>query len=131
MSGESLIEYDYAIVRVVPRVHRAEFLNVGVVLHARQALQLLMRVSLDETRLRALDPEIDLAMLCSTLDAWQRVAQGGAEAGPIGLLTPSERFHWFTAPRSSILQTSPVHPGRCNDLDQALDELMREQVGEG
>jgi len=124
-----MIEYDYAIVRVVPRAHRAEFLNVGVIVHARRALRLVMRTEIDEDRLRVFDPDMNIPLLRSTLAAWERVACGGAAAGPIGLLTPSERFHWFTAPRSAALQTSPVHPGRCDDLESTIEELMAEQVG--
>lgn len=124
------VAYDYAIVRVVPRVHLEVFANIGVVLHARTANFLETKLRLNEEQLRALWPALNLEMLRRALDAYERVCRGGIEAAPVGLLPPSERFHWLTAPRSAVLQVSSVRPGRCLDPQKALDELFRCHVGE-
>jgi hypothetical protein len=123
------IEYDYAIVRIVPRVHLCAFTNIGVVLHARQAGFLDARISFDAATIAARCPGIDVDVLTRYVDAYLRVVHGGPEAAPIGLLPPSERFHWLTAPRSAVLQTSDVHPGRARDLEAELERLYAEQCG--
>ena len=124
---EPWIDYDYAVVRVVPRVHIGVFVNIGIVLHSRTAGFLDTRFNVDVERLRRLDDRLDISVLDRFLDAYRRVGAGGAEAGMVGLLPPSERFHWLTAPKSAVLQTSAVHPGRCRDLEVVLDGLLREQ----
>lgn len=119
---------DYAIVRVVPRVEREEFINVGVILFCRQRRFLAARVHLDPTRLAALAPYVDTDCLPEQLALIPLVAQGGPEAGPIGELTQAERFHWLVAPRSTIIQVSPVHCGLYDDPAAALDHLMKTMV---
>ena len=120
--------YDYATVRVVPCVHRGDFVTVGVVVHARQAGFLAARLRREPEWLAARCPGLDPETLACFLDAYARVADGGAEAGPVGLYPPSERFHWLTAPRSAVLQTSPVHTGRTSDPAAALDRLFAQHV---
>jgi hypothetical protein len=120
-------EFDWVVVRLVPRVHREQFVNVGVVLHARTAETLLARIEPDWDRVRALGAHFDRAEAERQLDGLRRVAAGGAAGGPIGLLPPSERFHWLTAPRSAVIQTSSVRPGRSTELGSALDRLFDEQ----
>jgi hypothetical protein len=120
--------YDYAVIRVVPRVERAEFVNAGIILACQQSGFLDARIELDEARLRALDPNVDLATVREHLAAIPRVCAGGADAGPIGRLSRRERFDWLTAPRSALIQTSPVHTGRCADPIAALEHLMRTMV---
>lgn len=120
--------YDYAIVRVVPRVEREEFLNAGVILSCPAAEFLEARVALDEARLIALAPDADLASIRAHLSSFPLVASGGAQAGPIGKLTQRERFHWLVAPRSTIIQTSAVHTGRCADPAAALEHLLATMV---
>ncbi len=116
--------FDYAVVRVVPRVDREEFLNAGILLYCRQRGFLGAAVDLDEARLLALAPDVDVGLIRSHLDALPRICAGGAEAGPIGQLPQKERWHWLVAPRSTILQTSPVHSGLCEDPAVALEQLM-------
>lgn len=128
MSATSTYEYDYATVRVVPCVHRGDFATVGVVLHARQARFLAARLCRDAEWLAARCPSLDAALLDRFLDAYARVAEGGPEAGPVGLYPPSERFHWLTAPRSAVLQTSTVHTGRTTDPAATLDHLFAQAV---
>jgi Protein of unknown function (DUF3037) len=120
--------YSYALVRVVPRVERGEYVNAGVVLFARQLDFLEARVELDAARLRALAPDADVELVERHLRGFEAVAAGSAEGGPVAALPPSERFHWLTSPRSTIIQTSPSHTGRAADPAAALDELLRRYV---
>jgi hypothetical protein len=120
--------YDYAIVRVVPRVERGEFVNVGAIVSSDSEGYLAARFAIDEARLRALDPGIDLALVRTALAAMSAVCAGGADAGALGQLSLRERFHWLVAPRSTIIQTSAVHTGRCDDLAGALDRLVDRMV---
>jgi hypothetical protein len=120
--------FDYAVVRVVPRVERGEFVNAGVILFSRTARYLDAKIELDKARLDALAPSIDHEVVQSYLDAIPRICAGGPEAAPIGLLSQSERFHWLVAPRSTIIQTSPVHSGVHGDLPAALMHLFEKLV---
>jgi DUF3037 family protein len=120
--------YDYAIVRVVPRVDRGEFVNAGVILSCAAAGFLRAFVELDEDRVRALDPSADLDAIRAALATLPRICAGGDDAGPVGRLSLRERFDWLVAPRSSSIQTSPVHTGRCDDLDAAAQRLMLRMV---
>ena len=119
----SWISYNYAILRVVPHVHLGTFVPVGVMVHARTADFLGMRVLIDAQQLRARVPGVDLDLLVRYLRACQLVCEGDATAGPVALAPPSERFHWLTAPRSDVIQSSPVHSGMTEDPRAALDEL--------
>jgi Protein of unknown function (DUF3037) len=123
--------YDYAIVRVVPRVERGEFVNAGIILSCDVERYLEARIELDVAALLALDPRADLEFIKRTLAAVPAVCAGGAAAGPIGQLSARERFHWLVAPRSTIVQTSPVHTGRCGRLQGALDHLMSTMIERG
>jgi hypothetical protein len=120
--------FDYAILRVVPRVEREEFINVGVLLYCRTRDFLEARTELDRARLAALAPELDVPILEEHLATFERIARGGQDAGPIGRLTQAERFHWLTSPRSTILQTSPVHSGLCASPAEAIERLMERMV---
>lgn len=120
--------YDYAIVRVVPRVEREEFINVGVIVSCPSQDFLEARIELDETRLKALDPAIDLDAVRKNAASIPLICTGGPDAGPIGKLSQRERFHWLIAPRSTILQISPAHSGRCQSPATALEHLMNTMV---
>jgi hypothetical protein len=124
----ALQTYDYAIVRVVPRVERGEFVNAGIILSCDIARILRACVELDEKALLALDAHVDLGSVKASLAAIPAICAGGAEAGAIGRLTPRERFHWLVAPRSTMVQTSPVHTGQCVDPEAALEHLMKTMV---
>jgi hypothetical protein len=121
------VEFDWVVVRLVPSVHREQFVNVGVLLHARTAETILARIEPDWDRVRPIAADLDRAEAERQLDSLRRIVAGGPGAAPIGLLPPSERFHWLTAPRSAVIQTSDVRPGRCTDLRKALDRLFDEQ----
>ena len=126
MSG--MIDYDFAVLRVVPRVHLGAFVNVGVVVHARTVEFLALRAITDERQLRAHVPGVDAELLARYLRSCEAICAGDVGAGPMALAPPSERFHWLTAPRSDVLQSSPVHEGICDDPQRALDRLFEEYV---
>lgn len=125
--------YDYAVIRVVPKVDREEFVNVGVIVSCPEGDLLEARVELDERRLLALDPALDLEAIRAHLATIPAICAGGDAAGPIGRLSPRERFHWLVAPRSTIIQTSPVHTGTCADpaglIEHLLDAMVRPAAG--
>jgi hypothetical protein len=116
--------FQYAIVRVVPRVERGECLNVGVILLCRPKRFLGARIALDERRLAAFAPDLDPASIRPHLDAIERIAAGDPAAGPIARLGTAERFHWLVAPSSTIIQASEVHTGLCDDPATELDHLV-------
>jgi len=120
--------YDYAIIRVVPRVEREEFVNVGVIVLCPRRRFLEARIELDERRLLAFDSTLDIASVRASLAGIPIMCTGGEQAGPIGTLPQRERFHWLTAPRSTIIQTSPVHSGWCEDPATALEHLLDTMV---
>lgn len=120
--------FSYSVVRVVPRVERGERLNVGVVVFCRPLGYLAARTHLDETRLRALWPDLDPAAVRPHLDAIERIAAGDPAAGPIAALDETARFHWLVAPSSTIVQPSAVHTGLSDDPKAELDKLVRSLV---
>ena len=120
--------FDYVIVQVVPRVDRDERLNAGVILFCPTLGYLGCRIALDDRRLRALAPDVDVAALSGQLDAIRAVAAGESAAGPIARLPASERFHWLSAPRSTIVQPSTPHAGLCEDPADALEHLFQMTV---
>lgn len=120
--------YDYAVVRVVPRVERGEFVNAGVLLSCRDGGYLGAAFALDDARLRALDPNVDIDLVRSQLAGIERIVAGAADAGEIARLPLRARFHWLTAQRSALIQTSPVHGGRCAEPAKALQHLLQRMV---
>jgi Protein of unknown function (DUF3037) len=124
----SELTYDYAIVRVVPRVERGEQVNVGVILSCPDADFLEARIEPDEARLLAIDPAIDLEAMRAHLATIPAICRGGADAGPIGELPPRGRFRWLVSPRSTMIQTSAVHTGRTADPAASLEQLVAKLV---
>jgi Protein of unknown function (DUF3037) len=126
--------YDYAIVRIVPRVERGERINVGVILSCVDVSFLEARIELDTARLLALDPGLDLEEVRAGLATIPLVCAGGPDAGPIGALAPRDRFRWLVSPRSTMIQISAVHTGRAIDpaaaLERLLDTMVRHTPGE-
>lgn len=121
-------QFQYAVLRVVPRIERGECFNAGVVLFCRPRRFLAARAELDERRLTALAPEADAEALRMHLDALVAVAAGAPGAGPVAALDQSDRFHWLVAPSSTVLQPSPVHTGLCLEPAEMLDRLFRALV---
>ena len=120
--------YDYAVVRVVPKVDREEFINAGVIVSCPDLSFLEATIKLNESRLLALDSNADLDLIRNHLATIPTICRGGEEAGSIGQLPQRQRFHWLVAPRSSVIQTSPVHTGRCDDPAAALEHLVKTVV---
>jgi hypothetical protein len=120
--------FQYAMLRLVPRIEREEFVNVGVIVFCRTRGFLRARVALDPRRIEALAPGFDLETVREHLDARVRIAAGDSDAGPIAALSQSERFHWLVAPSSTVIQTSPVQCGLCEEPDALLDRLFAQLV---
>jgi hypothetical protein len=122
------LTYDYAIVRIVPRVERDERINVGVILSCVDVDFLEARIEIDVARLLALDPALDLEAIRAALATIPTICAGGPGAGPIGALPSRGRFRWLVSPRSTVVQTSPVHTGRTSDPTAALERLLDTMV---
>ena len=120
--------YEYAVIRVVPSVVREEFLNIGVILYCKQQRYLQTIYTLNEEKIRSLAPDIDLEELNAYLVAFEQIAAGHRDAGPIAKLDQPSRFRWLTATRSTIIQSSKVHPGLCGDLSGTLQRLHAQLV---
>jgi hypothetical protein len=121
--------YEYAVIRVVPRVEREEFINVGIILFSKKANFINVLIDLDEERLKLFSSDIDCDQLQENLDAFVRIGKGDRTAGPIAQEDVPSRFRWLTAIRSSMIQTSRPHPGKADDLEVALEALLKEYVG--
>lgn len=126
MQGSNL--YEYAIIRLVPRVEREEFLNVGVILFCKNPPFLKMKFTLDEKRILALYPDTDIQDVKAHLEAFEQICNGNPAAGPIALLDTPSRFRWLTAKRSTIVQTSQTHPGLCTNSSDTLTRLHEKLV---
>jgi hypothetical protein len=123
--------YDYAVIRVVPRVERGEFINVGVIMWCSSKDLLEARFDLQAQRIQALHPGADLESIRRHLESISLICRGGEAAGPLGNLSKRERFDWLIAPRSTMIQTSSAHTGRCTDLDATLEHLLNVMVRPG
>ena len=120
--------FEYAVLRVVPRVERGEYMNAGVVLYCQEARFLDARIHLDPERLRTFAPHLDHDAVMKHLEVARKVCAGGPEAGEIGALPMGQRFGWLAAPRSTVVQPSPVHTGLTKDPREALEHLMQKMV---
>jgi Protein of unknown function (DUF3037) len=116
--------FDYAVIRVVPRVEREEFVNAGVIVFCLERNFLAARVYVNAERLKALWPELDVELIHQHLEAFPKIAAGDLSAGPIAHLSQRERFHWLVSPRSTMIQVSPVHTGICGDPERSLARLF-------
>ncbi|MCJ0742582.1 DUF3037 domain-containing protein [Pedobacter montanisoli] len=120
--------FEYAIIRVMPKVEREEFLNIGVILYCAKQRFLGTKYVIDEHRLKILCADLEMDILAQNLESLSRICKGGNDAAPIGLLDQPSRFRWLTAARSTIIQTSKVHPGLCTDAQATLEQLFDEMV---
>jgi len=126
MQGKQVFEY--AVIRVLPKVEREEFINVGVILFSKKAKYIRMKYKLDVERLSIFSSELDLDLLEETLQSFEKICNGDKSGGAIAQFDIPERFRWLTAVRSSCLQTSRPHPGFSDDMDSELEKLFREMV---
>ncbi len=122
------VTYEFAVIRLVPKVEREEFLNIGVIVFSKRKKYLEMKYEIDENRIRSFSPSVDMEQLRNYLQAWQRICKGGTEAGLIGQLDIAMRFRWLAAPKSTILQCSRAHPGLCEAPGEVLEELFSAYV---
>ena len=120
--------YDYAVIRIVPKVDREEFINAGIILSCEEKEFLDAKIEIDEKRLKAFDPDFDIETAKTHLNAIYTICKGGKETGTIGELSQRQRFHWLTSPKSTIIQTSPVHSGYCKDPAETLSHLFEKMV---
>ena len=120
--------FEYAVIRIMPRVERGEFINVGVILYCASRKFLQLKYEIQSKKINTLCTECDLDEIKSYLDIFQRICQGDKTAGPIAILPTAERFRWLTATRSTIVQASRVHPGLCNEPEEMLNNLFEKLV---
>jgi len=120
--------YEYAVIRVVPRVEREEFVNVGIIVFCKRARFIKALYTINEKKLHAMHPELDIAQISLNLMSFERIARGAKDGGPIAQMETAERFRWLTAIRSSVIQTSRPHPGLCDDPEYKTTKLFEELV---
>jgi hypothetical protein len=125
---QNKVTFEYAVVRLVPRVEREEFLNIGVILFSKRKKFLGIRYQIDEAKVSAFSKEVDVDMIQRYLKAWEAVCAGGRQGGKIGELDMASRFRWLVAARSTIIQSSPTHPGLCYDPEAVLERLYQRYV---
>jgi hypothetical protein len=120
--------FEYAVIRVVPRVEREEFLNVGVVVYCARQRYLQTKITINKERLKAFAPDLDIEQIKEYLAAFEQICAGAPDSGPIGKLDAASRFRWLTATRSTLVQSSKIHPGLSSDLDGTLEKLHQSMV---
>ena len=120
--------YEYAVIRVVPRVEREEFINAGIILFCKRQKFIKMLYTIDEAKLAILDTELDTEQLRKNLESFEKIAHGSKDGGPIAQMETPERFRWLTAVRSSVIQTSRPHPGFCNHPEEKANQLFNDLV---
>lgn len=125
---QNRVTYEFAVIRLVPKVEREEFLNVGVILFSKPKKYLGIKYTIDEKRIMAFSDEVDIDSLKKYLNAWELVCEGGSKAGTIGELELTSRFRWLTASRSTIIQSSKTHPGLCHNPQEVLEDLFKMYV---
>jgi hypothetical protein len=119
------VPYEFAVIRVVPKVEREEFMNIGVILYSKRKKYLGIKYHVDDSKLKAFSEKIDVDLIKKYLHAWELVCKGGKEGGPIGQQEMAVRFRWLSAPRSTIIQSSSIHPGICTDPQAVLEDLFQ------
>jgi len=120
--------YEYAVIRVVPRVEREEFVNAGIVVFCKRQRFIRVLFTIDEAKLTMLSPELDVDQIRLNLESFQKIGQGAKDGGPISRMEVPERFRWLTAIRSSVIQTSRPHPGLCDNLEDRAQKLFEDYV---
>lgn len=120
--------YEYAVIRVVPRVEREEFLNAGIIVFCKRQKFIKVLYTIDEEKLRLVAPDLDIDQVRQNLESFKKIGSGAKDGGPISRLEVPERFRWLTAVRSSVIQTSRPHPGLCTDLEGRVEKLFNDMV---
>ncbi len=122
---QNKVTYEFAVIRLVPKVEREEFLNIGVILFSKRKKYLGIKYQIDEQRITAFSQDVDIEMIRKYLEAWELVCHGGTKGGQIGALELASRFRWLVAARSTIIQSSKTHPGLCEDPEKVLNKLFQ------
>jgi len=122
------VTYEYAVIRLVPKVEREEFLNIGVILYSKNKKFLGIKYNVDHARISAFSNEVDIDLINKYLEAWELICKGSPDGGRIGTLDLALRFRWLVASRSTIIQSSKTHPGLCNDPEKVLEDLFQRYV---
>jgi len=122
------VTYEFAVIRLVPKVEREEFLNIGVILFSKRKNYLGIKFRIDKSRINSFSNEVDTEMISKYLDAWEQICKGELNGGSIGKLELASRFRWLVATRSTIIQSSKTHPGLCNDPEKVLESLFKRYV---
>lgn len=125
---QNKVLYEHAVIRYVPQVEREEFINIGVIVLCKAKNYLQLKYTVDDRKIKAISPDADVDMISEYLEAWSKVCDGENEGGKIGTLEIRLRFRWLTASRSTILQSSKVHPGKCKNPQNVLDKLFQKYV---
>jgi hypothetical protein len=120
--------YEYAVIRVVPRVEREEFLNAGIIVFCKRQKFIKVLYTINEAKLRLVAPDLDIDQVRQNLESFEKIGSGAKDGGPISRLEVPERFRWLTAVRSSVIQTSRPHPGLCTDLEGRVQKLFNDMV---
>ncbi|MNK08438.1 hypothetical protein D3C87_263760 [compost metagenome] len=120
--------YEYAVIRVVPKVEREEFLNVGIIVFCKRQKFIKVLYTVNEAKLQLIAPDLDIDQIHLNLESFEKIGSGTKNGGPISRLEVPERFRWLTAVRSSVIQTSRPHPGLCTDLDNRVQKLFEDMV---
>ncbi|MEN0049167.1 MAG: DUF3037 domain-containing protein [Bacteroidota bacterium] len=122
------VTYEYAVIRLVPKVEREEFINIGVLLFSKRKKYIGIKVKIDEARIISFSREVDMKTIRDYLKAWTSICKGAPEGGTIGQLDLASRFRWLTATKSTIIQCSPVHPGLCEAPELVLEHIFERYV---
>lgn len=122
------VTYEYAIIRLVPKVEREEFINIGVILFSKRKKYLGIKYKIDKIRINAFSDDIDTKMIHKYLEAWELICEGEPKGGFIGQLELALRFRWLVAARSTIIQSSKTHPGLCHDPEKVLVDIFNRYV---
>lgn len=125
---QNSLTYEYAIIRLVPKVEREEFLNIGVILYSKRKKYLGIKYQIDKERINAFSKEVDTDLIKKYLEAWEVICSGTSDSGAIGQLEVATRFRWLAASRSTIIQTSKIHPGLCDDPEKVLKDIFQRYV---
>ncbi len=122
------VTYEYAVIRLVPKVEREEFLNIGVILYSKRKKYLGIKYKIDENRIKSFSQEVDIPSISKYIEAWELICQGAPHGGSIGKLELSSRYRWLTATRSTIIQSSKTHIGLCKDPEKVLEAIFKRYV---
>ena len=125
---QNKVTYEFAVIRLVPKVEREEFLNIGVILFSKRKKYLGIKFQIDKRRIHSFSSEVDTELIHKYLNAWEQICKGEPNGGYIGKLELAKRFRWLVASRSTIIQSSKTHPGLCDDPKKVLDNLFKRYV---